>query len=119
MALLAQSLKRIQPSATIAVTDKASALKAAGRDVNGLGARVGVPTTLASGFKMTPEALERAITVKTKWVLLNSPSNPTGAAYTRAELRKLTDVLVRHPDVLVMTDDMYEHLVYDDFAFTT
>src|SRR5205807_8017403 len=52
-----------------------------------------------------------------KWVLLNSPSNPTGAAYTRAELKKLTDVLLRHPHVFVMTDDMYEHLVYDDFEF--
>ncbi len=220
MAQLAQSLRRIKPSATIAVTDKARALKAAGRDVIGLGAGepdfdtpdnikraamkaieggkaakytavdgipelkaaiarkfkrengldykpsqiivgtggkqvlynafvatldpgdefvipapywvsypdmvmlaggepVGVPTTLASGFKMTPEALDHAITAKTKWVLLNSPSNPTGAAYTRAELKKLTDVLVRHPDVMVMTDDMYEHLVYDDFEFTT
>jgi len=52
-------------------------------------------------------------------VLLNSPSNPSGAAYTRAELKALTDVLVKHPDVHVMTDDMYEHLVYDDFKFTT
>ena len=220
MALLAESLKRIKPSATIAVTDKARALKAAGRDVIGLGAGepdfdtpehikraairaieggkaakytavdgipelkaaiarkfkrengldykpsqitvgtggkqvlynalvatldpgdevviaapfwvsypemvmlaggepVGVPTTLESGFKMNAKALERAITPKTKWVLLNSPSNPTGAAYTRAELKKLTDVLVRHPQVYVMTDDMYEHLVYDEFEFTT
>ena len=83
------------------------------------GEPVSVPTTLESGFKMTPQALERAITPKTKWVLLNSPSNPTGAAYTRAELKKLTDVLVRHPHVYVITDDMYEHLVYDDFEFTT
>jgi len=220
MAMLAQYLKRIQPSATIAVTDKARALKAAGRDVIGLGAGepdfdtpqnikraaiqaiesgkaakytavdgipelkaaiarkfkrengldykpsqisvgtggkqvlfnaflatldpgdevvmaapywvsypdmvmlaggepVAVPTTLGSGFKMAPEALERAITPRTKWVLLNSPSNPTGAAYTHAELKKLTDVLVRHPEVMVMTDDMYEHLVYDEFEFTT
>src|SRR5438445_10387763 len=220
MALLAESLKRIKPSATIAVTDKARALKAAGRDVIGLGAGepdfdtpenikraaikaieggkaakytavdgipelkaaiarkfkrengldykpsqiivgtggkqvlynafvatldpgdeviipapywvsypdmvmlahgepVAVPTTLESGFKMSPEALERAITPKTKWVLLNSPSNPTGAAYTRSELKKLTDVLVRHSHVWVMTDDMYEHLVYDDFEFVT
>src|SRR5262245_25719278 len=220
MALLAESLKRIKPSATIAVTDKARALKAAGRDVIGLGAGepdfdtpehikraairaieggkaakytavdgipelkaaiarkfkrengleykpsqitvgtggkqvlynalvatldpgdevviaapywvsypemvmlaggepVGVPTTLESGFKMSAEALERAISPKTKWVLLNSPSNPTGAAYTRAELKRLTDVLVRHPNVYVMTDDMYEHLVYDEFEFTT
>src|SRR3989440_6167962 len=220
MALLKESLKRIKPSATIAVTDKARALKAAGRDVIGLGAGepdfdtpenikraaikaieggkaakytavdgiaelkaaiarkfkrengldykpsqiivgtggkqvlynalvatldpgdevilaapywvsypemvmlaggepVGVPTTFESGFKMNAEALERAITPKTKWVLLNSPSNPTGAAYTRAELKQLTDVLVRHPNVYVMTDDMYEHLVYDEFEFTT
>ena len=83
------------------------------------GEPVSVPTTLESGFKMTPEALERAITPKTKWVLLNSPSNPTGAAYTRNELKKLTDVLVKHPQVYVVTDDMYEHLVYDDFEFTT
>src|SRR6059058_4041974 len=216
MTLLAESLKRIKPSATIAVTDKARALKAAGRDVIGLGAGepdfdtpdnikraairaietgraakytavdgipelkaaiarklkrengldykpsqiivgtggkqvlynafvatldpgdevilaapywvsypdmvmlaggepVAVPTTIESGFKMRPEALERAITPKTKWVLLNSPSNPTGAAYTRAELNKLTNVLVRHPHVYVLTDDMYEHLVYDEF----
>ena len=66
-----------------------------------------------------PEALEKAITPKTKWIILNSPSNPTGAAYTRAELKALTDVLVKHPHVWVMTDDMYEHLVYDDFEFTT
>jgi aspartate aminotransferase len=82
------------------------------------GEPVSVPTTLESGFKMTAEALERAITPKTKWVLLNSPSNPTGSAYTRAELKKLTDV-VQRPHVYVMTDDMYEHLVYDDFEFTT
>ena len=220
MGLLAQQLKRIKPSATIAVTDKARALKAAGRDVIGLGAGepdfdtpehikraairaieggkaakytavdgvpelkaaiarkfkrengldykasqiivgtggkqvlynafvatldpgdeviipapywvsypdmvmlaggepVVVPTTIQSGFKMTPDALDKAITPKTKWVLLNSPSNPTGAAYTRAELEKLTDVLVGHPHLHVMTDDMYEHLVYDDFEFTT
>jgi aspartate aminotransferase len=216
--LLARSLQRIKPSATIAVTDKARALKLSGRDVIGLGAGepdfdtpnniklaairaitegktskytavdgmaelkgavsrkfkrengldykasqviigtggkqvlynafmatlnpgeevvipapywvsypdmvllaggepVSVPTTMESGFKMTPEALERAITPRTKWVLLNSPSNPTGAAYTRAELKKLTDVLLRHPHVFVMSDDMYEHLVYDDFEF--
>ncbi|HEY8440486.1 MAG TPA: pyridoxal phosphate-dependent aminotransferase [Xanthobacteraceae bacterium] len=220
MALLAQSLSRIKPSATIAVTDKARALKAAGRDVIGLGAGepdfdtpenikraavkaieggkaskytavdgipelkaaiarkfkrengleyrpsqiivgtggkqvlynafvatldpgdeviipapywvsypdmvmlaggepIAVPTTIASGFKMSPEALARAITPRTKWVLLNSPSNPTGAAYTRAELKKLTDVLVRHPQIYVITDDMYEHLVYDEFEFST
>jgi aspartate aminotransferase len=220
MAFLADSLKRIKPSATIAVTDKARALKLAGRDVIGLGAGepdfdtpdnikqaaikaiqsgkaskytnvdgimelkeavvrkfksengldyttkqisigtggkqvlynalvatlnpgdeviipapywvsypemvllaggepVEVQTTMQSGFKLTAEALERAITPKTKWVLLNSPSNPTGAAYTKAQLKALTDVLVRHPNVYVLTDDMYEHLVYDDFAFFT
>jgi len=71
------------------------------------------------GFKLTAEQLERAITPKTKWVLLNSPSNPTGAAYTEGELRSLCDILVRHPSVWVMTDDMYEHLIYDSFVFRT
>src|SRR5882724_9580429 len=217
---LARSLKRIKPSATIAVTDKARALKLAGRDVIGLGAGepdfdtpdnikeaaikairdgrsskytnvdgiaelkaavvakfkrengldykpsqisvgtggkqvlynalvatlnpgdeviipapywvsypemvllaggtpVAVTATAESGFRLKPEQLEAAITPKTKWIILNSPSNPTGAAYTRAELKALTDVLVRHPHVWVMTDDMYEHLVYDEFVFTT
>src|SRR4030088_1508955 len=219
MAFLADSLKRIKPSATSAVTDKARALKAAGRNVIGLGAgepdfdtpenvkraairaiergeskytnidgiaelkaaiarkfkreneldykpaqisvgaggkqvlynammvtlnpgdEVIIPTPywvsypdivlLAGatpvivqtkpehGFKMKPEALERAITPKTKWLIFNSPSNPTGAGYTRAELKALTDVLVKHPQVWVLTDDMYEHLVYDDFVFST
>jgi aspartate aminotransferase len=220
MAFLADQLKRIKPSATIAVTDKARALKLAGRNVIGLGAGepdfdtpdnikqaaikaiesgkaskytnvdgiaelkeavakkfkrengldyktsqvtigtggkqvlynafvatlnpgdeviipapywvsypdmvllaggepVEVVTSMAAGFKMTAQQLERAITPKTKWVLLNSPANPTGAAYTRAELKALTDVLLKHPHVHVMTDDMYEHLVYDDFVFTT
>jgi len=218
MAFLADRTTRIKPSATMAVTDKARALKAAGRDVIGLGAGepdfdtpehikeaairairdgraakytavegiaelkaavaqkfkrengldykpsqiivgtggkqvlfnaflatlnpgdeviipapywvsypdmvliaggepVAVETRMEDGFKMKPEALERAITPKTKWLLFNSPSNPTGAAYTRAELKGLTDVLLRHPHVWVMSDDMYEHLVYDDFAF--
>ncbi len=71
------------------------------------------------GFKLTPEALAAAITPKTKWLMLNSPSNPTGAAYTREDLRALADVLLKHPNVWIMTDDMYEHLVYDDFKFTT
>src|SRR4051812_48149386 len=220
MALLKDSLLRIKPSATMAVTDKARALKAAGRDVIGLGAGepdfdtpdnikkaaikaieagkaskytaveglaelkqavvgkfkrenhleyqpnqiivstggkqvlynalmvtlnpgdevlipapywvsypdmvllaggepVIVPTRMEDGFKMKPEALEKAITPRTKWIIFNSPSNPTGAAYTKAELKKVTDVLVRHPQVWVMTDDMYEHLVYDDFKFAT
>jgi aspartate aminotransferase len=72
-----------------------------------------------NGFKLLPEDLERAITPRTKWLLLNSPSNPSGAAYTKAELRAVCDVLLRHPHVWVMTDDMYEHLVYDDFEFWT
>jgi aspartate aminotransferase len=72
-----------------------------------------------NGFKMRAEDLEAAITPKTKWLILNSPSNPTGAAYTRAELKALTDVLMRHKHVWILTDDMYEHLVYDGFAFTT
>ena len=219
MAFLADSLARVNPSATIAVTNKARELKAAGRDVIGLGAgepdfdtpdnikeaaikairdgktkytavdgipelkaaivdkfkrengltyatnqitvgtggkqvlynalmatinpgdEVLIPTpywvsypdmallaggtptfveaSLESNFKVTAEALEKAITPKTKWLIFNSPSNPSGAAYSRAELKALTDVLVRHPQVWVMTDDMYEHLVYDDFVFTT
>lgn len=73
----------------------------------------------ADGFKLKPEALEAAITPKTKWLILNSPSNPTGAAYTREELRALALVLARHPHVWVMTDDMYEHLIYGDFEYTT
>ena len=220
MAFLADSLQRIKPSATIAVTDMARALKAAGRDVIGLGVGepdfdtpdhikqaaiaaiqggtaskytavdgipelkaaisrkfkreneldykpsqiivgtggkqvlfnalmatlnpgdeviipapywvsypdivllagatpVAVPARLEDGFKIKPEALERAITKNTKWLIFNSPSNPTGAAYTRSELKAITDVLVKHPHVWVMTDDMYEHLVYDDFEFAT
>jgi aspartate aminotransferase len=70
-------------------------------------------------YKLTPEALEAAITPRTKWIILNSPSNPTGAAYTKAELRGLADVLLRHPHVWILTDDMYEHLVYDDFEYWT
>src|SRR5215813_590101 len=208
MAFLADSLKRIKPSATITVTDKARALKLAGRNVIGLGAGepdfdtpdnikqaaikaiqdgraskytnvdgiaelkeavvrkfkrensleyktsqitvgtggkqvlynalmatlnpgdeviipapywvsypemvllaggepVSVTTSFESGFKMKPEQLERAITPKTKWIIFNSPSNPTGAAYTKSELKLITDVLVKHPHVHVMTDDMY------------
>lgn len=72
-----------------------------------------------NGFKMTAAQLEAAITPKTKWVMLNSPSNPTGAAYTRAEMKALTDVLLKHPHVYVMSDDIYEHLVYDGFEFST
>jgi len=219
MAFLADSLARIKPSATIAVTDKARALKQAGRDVIGLGAgepdfdtpdnikeaaiaairagdtkytavdgtpalkkaivekfkrendldystdeitvgtggkqvlynalqatlnpgdevivpapywvsypdmvllAEGTPVTVSCGennnFKLRPEDLEAAITPKTRWVILNSPSNPTGAAYSRTEMKALTDVLMKHEHVWVMTDDMYEHLVYDGFEFVT
>ncbi|MGL5448103.1 MAG: pyridoxal phosphate-dependent aminotransferase, partial [Rhabdaerophilum sp.] len=83
------------------------------------GTPVVVSAGMESNFKLQPEALEKAITPKTKWFLFNSPSNPSGAAYTRAELKALTDVLVRHPHVWVLTDDMYEHLVFGDFEFTT
>jgi aspartate aminotransferase len=71
------------------------------------------------GFKLSPAQLEAAITPKTRWFIFNSPSNPTGAAYTRTELKALADVLMRHPQVLVLADDMYEHIVYDDFDFGT
>lgn len=83
------------------------------------GTPVLIDTTIEDNFKLRPDDLEAAITDKTKWIIFNSPSNPTGAAYTRDELRLLTDVLVRHPHVWILTDDMYEHLVYDDFEFTT
>ena len=83
----------------------------------------GEPVTVvgheADGFKLKPEALEAAITPRTKWLILNSPSNPTGAAYTGAELEALAAVLRRHPQVWVMTDDMYEHLIYGDFDYRT
>lgn len=72
-----------------------------------------------NGFKLSPEDLEAAITPKTKWLIFNSPSNPTGAAYSHDELKALCDVLVRHEHVMVMSDDMYEHIVYDDFKFAT
>ncbi len=83
------------------------------------GEPVAVPTSIESGFKLSADQLEAAITPRTRWLLLNSPSNPSGAAYTREELRALADVLMRHPHVWVLTDDMYEHLVFDDFEFTT
>jgi aspartate aminotransferase len=83
----------------------------------------GTPVPVAcpqnNGFKLRPEDLEAAITPRTKWVILNSPSNPTGAGYTWDEMKALTDVLLRHPHVWVLTDDMYEHLVYDGFKFCT
>ena len=83
------------------------------------GTPVPVSCGLDTGFKLTPDALEAAITPKTKWLIFNSPSNPTGAAYTADEIRGLTDVLLRHPDVWVLSDDMYEHLVFDGFRFAT
>jgi len=83
------------------------------------GAPVAAPTTAAQGFKLQPADLEKAISPKTRWLLLNSPSNPSGAAYTRAELRTLADVLLKHPQVWILTDDMYEHLVFGDFEFAT
>ncbi|MDP7468673.1 MAG: pyridoxal phosphate-dependent aminotransferase [Alphaproteobacteria bacterium] len=219
MSIIAESLSRIKPSPTMAVTQKAAELKAAGRDVVGLGAGepdfdtpenikaaaiaaieagdtkytavAGTPalkeaiatkfkrdngldyasdqiivgvggkqvlynaliaslnpgdeviipapywvsypdmTLLADGtpvivecgqehgFKLQADKLENAITDKTKWLILNSPSNPTGAAYSRDDMKAVTDVLMRHTDVWVMSDDMYEHLVYDGFTFVT
>jgi len=219
MAFLADSLSRIKPSATIAVTSKARDLKAAGRDIIGLGAGepdfetpdnikeaaikairdgqtrytavdgipelkaaivakfqrengltykpsqvtvgtggkqvlfnaliatinpgdeviipapywvsypdivllgggtpVSIETSAATGFKVTAASLEAAITPRTKWFIFNSPSNPSGAAYSVAEMKALTEVLVRHPHVWILSDDMYEHLVYDDFKFVT
>ena len=81
------------------------------------------PVFVAAGmdqnFKITPAQLDAAITPKTKWLILNSPSNPSGAAYSRAELKALAQVLVKHPQVWILSDDIYEHLVYDDFEFTT
>src|SRR5205085_1256533 len=83
------------------------------------GTPVSVPCPESAGFKLTPESLAKAITPKTKWLILNSPSNPTGTAYTKAELRALADVLLKHPQVWILTDDIYEHIVYDGFEFAT
>jgi aspartate aminotransferase len=83
------------------------------------GEPVFVHTSAATNFKVRPDDLEAAITPRTRWVLLNSPSNPSGAAYTRAELQALANVLLRYPQVWILTDDMYEHLIFDDFEFTT
>jgi aspartate aminotransferase len=85
----------------------------------GAGKPVIVECSLENGFRLTPEALEAAITPKTKWLIFNQPSNPTGACYSRAQLKALTDVLMKHPHVWVLTDDMYEHLVYGGFKYTT
>ena len=83
------------------------------------GTPVFIEATLENAFKITPDQLEAAITPATKWFLFNSPSNPTGAGYSWDELKALTDVLMRHPHVWVLTDDMYEHLAYDEFTFCT
>jgi aspartate aminotransferase len=83
------------------------------------GEPVAVPCPQNNGFKLSPEDLEAAITAKTKWIILNSPSNPTGSAYSRAEMKALTDVLLRHEQVHVLSDDIYEHLVYGGFEFCT
>ena len=83
------------------------------------GTPVFVDASIETGFKMRPEDLERAITPRTKWLIFNSPSNPSGAAYARDEIAAITEVVVRHPHLWVLSDDIYEHLVYDDFAFST
>jgi len=78
-----------------------------------------VTCDMQSGFKITPQQLNAKITPKTRWFILNSPGNPTGAAYSRAELKALSQILLDHPNVMVLTDDIYEHLVYDGFKFST
>ena len=83
------------------------------------GTPVSVVTKIENSYKLQAAELEKAITPKTKWLVFNSPSNPTGGAYTHAELKALTDVLVKHPHVWILTDDMYEHLTFGDFVFTT
>jgi len=83
------------------------------------GTPIVVEARIEDGFRLTPEALERAITPKTKWLIFNQPSNPTGACYSREQLKGLTDVLMRHPQVWVLTDDIYEHLTYGGFEFAT
>jgi len=83
------------------------------------GTPVFIEAGAAQGYKITPDQLEAAITARTKWLVLNSPSNPTGAGYTRAELAALAEVLLRHPDVWIFADDMYEHIVYEGFEFAT
>lgn len=83
------------------------------------GTPVFVETTIENNFKLTAEQLDKAITPKTKWFMFNSPSNPSGAAYSKEELKALTDVLLKHPHVWVLTDDMYEHLVFGDFVYYT
>src|SRR5258708_26792574 len=87
--------------------------------MRGGGKPVIVECTLENGFRLTAEQLEKSITPKTKWLIFNQPSNPTGACYTREQLKALTDVLMKHPQVWVLTDDMYEHLVYGRFKCYT
>ncbi|MGZ2486666.1 aspartate aminotransferase [Rhizobium pisi] len=83
------------------------------------GVPVAVPCHEQAGFKLRPEDLEAAITPRTKWLFLNFPNNPTGAACSRAEMAAIAEVMLRHPDIWIMTDDIYEHLVYDEFQFCT
>ncbi len=83
------------------------------------GVPVLIPCGAETGFRLSAERLEAAITPKTRWLMLNSPSNPSGAAYSRADYKALTDVLLRHPHVWLLVDDMYEHILYDGFAFST
>jgi aspartate aminotransferase len=83
------------------------------------GVPVIVECGIADGFRLTPQALDAAITPRTKWLILNSPSNPSGAGYSRDEMRALADVMLRHPDVWILSDDIYEHLVFDGFEFVT
>lgn len=83
------------------------------------GTPVFVPANAASGFKLTPESLRKAITPRTKWIIFNSPSNPSGAAYTRQEMKAITDVLIEFPHVWILADDIYEHLIYDGAEFVT
>ncbi len=78
-----------------------------------------VPCSVEQEFKLTPEQLDAAITPRTKWLIFNSPSNPTGAAYTRDEVKAIADVLLRHPHVMILADDIYEHIIYDGFEFAT
>jgi len=85
----------------------------------GGGKPVIIEAKLEDGFRLTPQALEAAITAKTKWLIFNQPSNPTGACYSREQLKALTDVLLKHPHVWILTDDMYEHLVFGGFEFST
>lgn len=78
-----------------------------------------IKTSETDGFRLRPEALDRAITPKTKWLIFNSPSNPSGAAYDRVSIKAITDVLLKHPHVMVLTDDIYEHILYDGCEFAT